>query len=228
MKKRIRIQGMLIVFAMITIVLLHRFLPPHWKKERPDEFLDVLGIGIILAGFVFRISARGYKEEKSLSGKKLITDGPYTLMRNPMYFGSLMIGTGFITVLVEWWGLLVFLCIFLLIYIPQVKKEEAVLVERFGQKYKDYCKETPRYFPKVQYLLSLRKYLPLKLSWLKKELPSLAAAITCLIVIEIWEDVTLFGSQELFREALELILTTAAFAFIIVLLFRTKEKQRHS
>jgi len=219
---------MLIAFAMITIVLLHRFLPPHWKKEGPDEFLDVLGIGIILAGFVFRISARGYKEEKSLSGKKLVTDGPYTLMRNPMYFGTLMIGIGFITVLVEWWALLVFLCVFFLIYIPQVKKEEAVLVERFGQDYKDYCKETPQYFPKIHYLLSLRKYLPLKLSWLKKELSSLAAIITCLMVMEIWEDVTLFGSQELFREALELILTTAAFAFIIVLLFRTKEKQRYS
>jgi len=225
MKKRIRIQGMLMAFAMAAVFLLYKFLFPHWQDEATDEFLDVLGIGFIFAGFLFRISARGYKEEKSLSGKMLVTDGPYALMRNPMYFGTLLIGAGFIIVLMEWWALLIFLLIFGLIYVPQARKEEAVLAQRFGQEYKDYCQETPRYFPKIQHLLSLRKYLPLRLSWLKKELSSLVSAITCLVVIETWQDVVLFGSKELLREILELALTIAVFIVIFMLFFGTKKKQ---
>jgi protein-S-isoprenylcysteine O-methyltransferase Ste14 len=223
-KKRIRIQGMLIVFTILAVFFLHKFLLPHWKDERIDKILDILGVGFILTGFLFRVSARGYKEENSLSGKALVMDGPYALMRNPMYFGTLLIGTGFIAVLLEWWALPLFLLIFILIYTPQVSKEEAVLTQRFGRVYTDYCKETPRYLPRFSRLFSLRRYLRLKPSWLKMERQSLAAAMICLMVIEAWEDFTLFGWQELLRKTLELALTIAVFALTLILLFRNKEK----
>jgi len=226
MKKRIRIQGMLIFFAVVIAILFYEFVFPRWEDEEIDEFLDCIGIALLLLGFLFRISARGHKEESSLSGNKLTTDGPYALVRNPMYFGTLMLGTGFVTTLVEWWALPVFLGIFLFIYIPQIKKEEASLATRFGQEYKDYCKITPRYFPRGDYLLSPRKYLPLKFPWIKKELPSFIFAIVCIITVEIWKDVRLFGRKELFEETAELMLTAGALIFLILLVFRVKETQR--
>lgn len=227
MKRRIRIQGMLIALTMITVFLLYKILFPHWKNEKLDEFLDALGIFFVLIGFLFRISARGHKEENSSRGKALVTDGPYAIMRNPMYFGTLMIGTGFITVLVEWWALLVFLSVFFLIYRPQVKNEEAALTARFGQTYLDYCKETPRYFPKLKRFVFPQKYLFLRPSWLKKELPSLLAAATCMVAIETWEDIMLFGKQELFKELLELCFTIAVLVLAIGLLYRVKIREQN-
>lgn len=215
---------MLIALAIVAVFFLYKFIFPRWKNEKSEELLDILGICFILTGFIFRISARGYKEKESRNGKALVTDGPYALMRNPMYFGTLLIGTGFIAVLVEWWALLIFLSIFFLIYVPQVRKEEAVLAQRFGQDYKDYCKKTPRYFPKIHYLLGLRKYIWLEFSWIKKEWSSLVATIICIMILEIWSDVRLFGRQELFKEALELTLTIGVFALIITLIFGTKKK----
>lgn len=225
MKKRIRIQGMLIVFSILLAFILYNLGLPHWKDERLDKILDFLGVGFILTGFVFRIAARGYKEEKSLSGNALVMDGPYALMRNPMYFGTLLIGTGFVAVLLEWWALILFLFIFGLIYTPQVRKEEAVLTERFGQVYKDYCKDTPRYLPKLSRIFVLRKYLRLKFAWLKMEWQSLTAATICLIVIEAWEDFTFFGRQGLWRKTAELTIAMAVFALILTLLFATNKKQ---
>ena len=108
MKKRIGIQGFLLFLAMLMSVLLSKVIFPKWQQKILDEVLNCIGISVILTGFLFRISARGYKSEGSDNGKKLITDGPYSLMRHPMYFGTLLIGAGSILVLFAWWTFLLF------------------------------------------------------------------------------------------------------------------------
>ena len=221
MKKRIRIQGILIVIAIILIIVLNKFIAGHWKKKSLDEFLDILGIILVLSGFLLRIAARGYKEEKSCGGKSMVTDGPYHLMKNPMYFGTLLIGVGIIFVLFELWTILIFLIIYCLIYVPQVKKEEKVMLERFGDQYRNYCKVTPKYFPNIHYLLNFKEYLSLKFSWIRKEIFSFIATISAVLAIEVWEDLRLFGYSGLFQEIAKLLSVILVFA-IAVSLYRRK------
>jgi len=149
MKKRVRFQNFLIFLAMTASLLLSKFLFQNWKREALDEFFDALGVAILLFGFLFRISARGLKAGKSCNGKKLITDGLYSLTRNPMYFGTLLIGLGIVLVLFKWWVFLLFFSIFLLIYIPQINKEEKELSKYFGDEYRLYCEKVPRCFPNI-------------------------------------------------------------------------------
>lgn len=224
MKKRIGIQGFLIFLTIVVSILFSKFFFPKWKKEYLDEFLDAVGIGIILFGFLFRIAARGYKSERSNSGKTLITDGPYGLMRHPMYFGTLLIGLGVILVLFEWWAFPLFLTVFLLIYIPQVRKEERLLSSRFGQGYELYSKKIPNYFPKGLSLfkIDLGDYLFFKWSWVKKELVSLVAVMSLIIAAEMWEDVRLFGSTEYFKELIELCLIIIFLVAIFILSYKRK------
>lgn len=186
MKRRIRIQGMLILLAALAAILLCEAAFPRWRSRRLDVFLDIAGLWLVLLGFLFRISARGYKEEGSLGGGRLVRGGPYAVIRNPMYFGTFMIGTGFVVTLLEWWAWFIFIGVFLLIYIPQVKKEEAVLRGRFGAEYASYCGSVPKYFPRPGCLLSLKKHLPLKLAWIKKEAPSFIVTLAVLIIVELW------------------------------------------
>lgn len=224
MKRRIRIQGMLIFFAVILIILLSKLVFPHWGKESLDEFLDALGIGLVLFGFTLRIVARGYKRERSYNGNKLVKDGPYYLMQHPMYFGTLLIGIGIILVLFELWTFPFFLIIYLSIYIPQVKKEEKKLFKYFGQDYENYCRITPKYFPKISHLLNLREHIYLKLSWIKEEFVSLTMVIIAILAVEVWEDVRLFGHEEVYKELLELFAITASFV-IIIFSFLKKERK---
>lgn len=216
MKKRIQIQGFLIFLAVVTSILLSRFLFPSWKKGFLDEFLDALGVSFVLFGFLFRMVARGYKAERSANGKILITDGPYGLMRNPMYFGTLLIGLGIVLILFQWWVFLLFLVVFLAIYIPQINREEDSLSRRFGNAYKDYCKITPKYFPHIFSLFKtdLRDYLFFRWSWVKKELLSLIVATAIIIAIEAWEDVKLFSTQDFIKELLELPLIICFFLIV--------------
>lgn len=169
-----------------AVILLSNYAFPHQRRVFLDGALSALGMGLILFGFLFRISSRGYKEEKSSNGNTLVKDGPYAIIRNPMYFGTFMIGTGVVIMLLEPWFLFLFAAISLLIYAPQMKKEEKVLSERFGQEYKEYCKLTPKYFPRLDYLTRLNKYVSLKDFWIKKEIVPMVTTIAVVILIEIW------------------------------------------
>lgn len=219
MKKRIKIQGGLVFLAVILFILFSRFIIPSWKKEAWDEFFDIAGIVLVLSGFLLRIIARGYKEEVSQGGDKLVTDGPYALIRNPMYLGTLLIGTGVISVLLKFWTLAIFLIVYLFIYVPQIKREERILLKRFGQDYEKYNRCVPKYFPGIGGLLNLKTQISLlNLQWIKKEISPLILTIIFIFIIEIWQDVALFGVREIISESVELLLVVLAFIVIVSIL----------
>lgn len=222
MKKRIRIQGLLIFVSFLLAIFLYKILLAQWQGKLLDKLFDCFGIALVLSGFLFRICARGYKEEKSSQGRNLVTDGPYAAVRNPMYFGTLLIGTGVIFTLLQLWVIFPFIIIFLLIYIPQIKKEEALLLKTFKEEYEAYSQSTPRCFPRLKDLLSLRGRLRLKLSWVKKESASLLLTIIAILAIAAWEDAQLFGRPGFLKESIELVLMLLSFAALIVLFSRQK------
>ena len=78
----------------------------------------------------------------------LMTEGPYSLCRNPMLVGIYIYDVG---VLVWLWSvlpLLIFLVEVILLTM-QVRSEEKRLENDFGQEYLDYKKRVGRYFPRL-------------------------------------------------------------------------------
>jgi len=221
MKPRIKIQGLSIFISVVITIFLHKWLFPEWRGRLWNELFNFSGVVLVLFGFLFRVCARGHKEEKSSQGRSLVKDGPYALIRNPMYFGTLLIGIGTTVILFQFWTIFLFLAVFLLIYIPQVRKEEALLAAMFKEEYQEYSKAVPGYFPRIRSLLNLRKHLDLKLSWVKKELSSFIFTLLTILAIEIWEDARLFGPAELIQKPIELVFVVL-FLAILWVLFREK------
>lgn len=224
MKQRVKIQGLSIFISIVITIFLHKILFPQWKGRLWNELFNFLGIVLVLSGFLFRVCARGYKEEKSSQGRSLVKDGPYALIRNPMYFGTLLIGIGIISLLFQFWTIFLFLAVFLLIYIPQVRKEEALLAALFKDEYREYAQAVPGYFPHPRSLLNPPAYLSLKLSWVKKELSSFIWTWIAVLAVEIWEDARLFGAAEFVKKPLELILVILFFVLFWVLFHQQKSK----
>lgn len=224
MKPRIKIQGLSIFISVVITIFLHKMLFPQWKGRLWNELFNFLGIVLVLFGFLFRVCARGYKEEKSSQGRSLVKDGPYALIRNPMYFGTLLIGVGIISLLFQFWTIFLFLAVFLLIYIPQVRKEEALLAAMFKEEYREYSKAVPGYFPRIRSLLNPLAHLSLKLSWVEKELSSFIWTWIAIVAIEIWEDARLFGPAELIKKPLELVFIILFLALLLFLFRQQKPK----
>jgi protein-S-isoprenylcysteine O-methyltransferase Ste14 len=86
----------------------------------------------------------GYKQAR------LITTGPYSISRNPLYFFSLLgfAGIGFATETLTFAAVMIGAT--LLAYPSVIRREEQVLREKFGAEFDEYCARTPRLLPDLR------------------------------------------------------------------------------
>jgi protein-S-isoprenylcysteine O-methyltransferase Ste14 len=84
-----------------------------------------------------------------IEGHELITRGPYSLVRNPIYLGmfGMLVATGL--VVGRWWTLLAAAIIFLSGTVIRIKAEEKLLRETFGDAFEGYANRVPAFFPRV-------------------------------------------------------------------------------
>jgi protein-S-isoprenylcysteine O-methyltransferase Ste14 len=87
-------------------------------------------------------------EARVIQGHELITQGPYALVRNPIYLGmfGLMIATGL--AYSTWWVLGAAIIVFLLGNRIRIRSEEKLLREIFGVQFDDYARRVPTLFPR--------------------------------------------------------------------------------
>jgi protein-S-isoprenylcysteine O-methyltransferase Ste14 len=82
-----------------------------------------------------------------IEGHRLITEGPYNLVRNPIYlamFGAL-VATGL--VFSKWWAFFPAVVVFLIGTWIRIRSEEKLLCATFGQEWTDYTRRAPALFP---------------------------------------------------------------------------------
>jgi protein-S-isoprenylcysteine O-methyltransferase Ste14 len=219
MKKRIQLHGFLI-FAVLTLLAFFPFKFLRVTHGKIDDLAEIVGIGAILSGQLLRVSSRGYKSEHSRQGGALITDGPYSLVRNPMYLGIILIGLGIVLTLFNWWVALIFAVFFIAVYARLIITEEKKLLECFGKEYQGYQERTPRLFPRLSTLLrkDIKEHLPLRFAWIKKEIVSIIILLSVVVLVEGWEGYRVEGTAFLlngFLAIASLVLLFIGFAIIL-------------
>jgi len=220
MKKRLKINGIIMVCAAIMVAFFPRFFLRSNVNSGIEEYIEILGFSLILLGQIIRVSARGYKAEHSCESQALIQGGPYQVVRNPMYLGIFLIGLGVVLAVFKWWAVVIFIIVFIIRYIMLIYKEEKKLLAAFPESYKDYCKRVPRILPSLFTLteLDISEYLPIKLSWFKKEIGSILALLLLTLLVESWEDVVKYGFKAYLRQSVWLLLTFVLFIIFVALL----------
>ncbi len=78
----------------------------------------------------------------------LVTHGPYRWVRHPLYSVAFLLFTGFSFLAANWFIPLTVLGT-MFILTQRTPIEEAKLIERFGDEYRQYMLETGRYFPRI-------------------------------------------------------------------------------
>ncbi len=113
--------------------------------------LAVAGLALSIYSIVYmRVVGKGnpfdaYNHEVAPRTRHLMTEGPYSLCRNPMLVGIYLYDIGILVWLWSTLPLLVFLVeVFLLTL--QVRSEEKRLEQDFGQEYLDYKQRVGRYW----------------------------------------------------------------------------------
>jgi len=109
--------------------------------------MSILGFIMIVFGSFGRIWASLYIEGNKT--KNLITAGPFSIVRNPLYFFSLIMLLGFSLALKAIYLPLALFFIFVLFHLPTIANEEKKLQDIHGEKFTSYVKSTPRLIPNI-------------------------------------------------------------------------------
>jgi protein-S-isoprenylcysteine O-methyltransferase Ste14 len=104
----------------------------------------IIGLSIAIPSFLLFVLARiqlGSAFSVEARASTLVTTGLYSRIRNPIYFfGALMVAGAIIWANMPW--LLLFFLVLIPLQIHRSRKEEAVLLDKFGTAYLDYKRKT--------------------------------------------------------------------------------------
>ena len=107
--------------------------------------LTTIGLGLIFwSGLTL---GRFYSQEVTLQeGHRLITHGPYRLIRHPRYLGILIMGVGQSLLFRSWIGLeLTALAMAIVLF--RIRDEEDLMSREFGAKWQTYCGKSWKLIP---------------------------------------------------------------------------------
>jgi protein-S-isoprenylcysteine O-methyltransferase Ste14 len=148
----IRIFGLLLWFSPLVYLL-----NPQWmawsKIGLPDELRwlgVVLGVFCVF-GIYWLFSSIGSgitPTSATRTEHKLVTSGPYRWVRHPLYTIACSLFVTFGMIADNWFIALLGILAFIAMAI-RTPKEEANLIAKFGDEYREYMKRTGRFLPKV-------------------------------------------------------------------------------
>ncbi len=142
------------VVVLVTLAWLRLDSVTGWKGVH----LPWLGALLLLAGIVlaswcsvlFLRVGKGTPNPFTAKTKRLVASGPYACVRNPMMWGIGAVLAGVALLLGSaglWFGFAMFL-LFARWFVPAW--EEPDMERRFGEEYREYCRQVPRWWPKVR------------------------------------------------------------------------------
>jgi len=114
----------------------------YLAKPSPVGF--AVGIGVAGIGECIRLWASSHL----VKNETLATDGPYAWTRNPLYFGSLWLGLGFALATGRWFLIAVVGALFVLVYLPVMRREALRLSQAFPGAYAGYRDSVPLFWPR--------------------------------------------------------------------------------
>jgi len=150
----LRIFVALPLFALLTWYLFDpRVLA--WAEITLPEWVRWTGAGLaavstVLVAWVHRELGLNFSPQLRIrDGHRLITSGPYRYVRHPMYTAFILLFAGYLlltrNLFISGMGLLTLV----LVMIFRTHKEEQMMLQRFGEEYRAYMANTPRYLPWV-------------------------------------------------------------------------------
>lgn len=145
------------IFA-VAFILLITFTADSWDPNSPID------LSIEWTGYIFLIIATlgrlwcsiyigGYKNNR------VINEGPYSIVRNPLYIFSFFGGIGLGLAAENLLVLSLIIPLFIIYYPSVVYREEKDLEAKFGQEFIDYKRKTPRWFPRFSNYYEPEQYL---------------------------------------------------------------------
>ena len=117
----------------------------------------VLGMLLLFPGLVLYLWARltlgeMYDVSSSMGAQlyadhRLVTNGPFAVVRHPMYLGIILASVGGLLIYRTW--TLLFTTVSFLGLVLRARREEQALAAEFGEQWEEYCQRVPGWVPRI-------------------------------------------------------------------------------
>jgi protein-S-isoprenylcysteine O-methyltransferase Ste14 len=145
--------GMIGFVAMIGYVINPQWL--SWASLPFPIWLRWTGVGIVLIGFALLQCAqvtlgRSWSDTpRMMKEQALITSGPYRFIRHPIYTAFILILGSTLFIASNWLIGITWAGMTVLDIASRIGFEESLMVEYFGDQYREYMKRTGRLLPRI-------------------------------------------------------------------------------
>jgi protein-S-isoprenylcysteine O-methyltransferase Ste14 len=135
----------LVIYAVYPPWLQRLSIPlPGWLRWA-SFLLGLAGIGL-LAWTQAELGKQWSAQLQLRENHHLITSGPYARVRHPLYSAMYAFSIAFALLTANWVFVVFAVMVITGLYL-RVPKEERMMLEQFGDQYRDYMKQTGRFFP---------------------------------------------------------------------------------
>lgn len=116
-----------------------------------QQLIKIVGVILIIIALLFldRSLRQFFLSKNTLitikPASSLQTNGIYSITRNPMYVGLAIVYMGIACFIGNWWNIILFPVLLLIVQEYIIKREEKYLERRFGQEYLDYKSKVRRW-----------------------------------------------------------------------------------
>ena len=148
----IRIGGLILWMGPLAYLINPDWMA--WSKIGFPAFVRWIGVGtgalcVVLIYWLFSSIGNNISPTSATRKQhKLITHGPYRWIRHPLYTIGAATFLSFGLMADNWFIMLSGLLVFVVMAI-RTPKEEANLIEKFGEEYREYMKRTGRFLPRL-------------------------------------------------------------------------------
>ncbi len=112
----------------------------------PSQPIVFIGLALAFVGMLIRLHASGFV----MKNKELAQNGPYALMRHPLYTGNILLITGFALANGAIWPLVLALFFFWFYYPTAIEYEDRKLHNIFGDEWRVWSARTPALIPNMR------------------------------------------------------------------------------
>ena len=141
LQRRVRITSFILLVLLLEDLITR--VDPHSLANFRDYHV-LLGLGLVCAGILLRSWAAGILRKRI----RLATSGPYSLVRHPLYIGSLFLMLGFCALIDDAENIWFVLGPILLLYVFHALHEEKNMAAAFPEKWPGYAARVPRFIPR--------------------------------------------------------------------------------
>ncbi len=116
-----------------------------------SQIIRIVGISLFVISLFFLVTSlrKFFLSKNTLilikPASSLQTNGIYNISRNPMYVGLAIVYLGITCFIGNWWNIILFPLLLLIVQEYIINREEKYLIRRFGQDYLDYKSKVRRW-----------------------------------------------------------------------------------